>query len=303
MSSAPREIGPPSRLTPASWRRLPAATPRWLRSTPWFALLLLAPVFVLGVFGPWISPHDASAIDLANTKLPPAWMPGGEWPHLLGTDSFGRDLLSTLIDGARVTLVVAVLGTMGTAAIGIAVGLVGGYYGGRIDAFLMQLADMKMSIPATLLIILLGSAIGAGLVTIVLSIVILYWAGFARVIRGQTLTLRERGYVALARVADCSDYWIITRHILPNVMPTCIVLITVQIGRAIVTEAGISFLGLGVQPPDNAWGLMVSQGRTLLATAWWIPVFPGLAITFTVLGANLFGDWMRDTLDSRASAL
>jgi peptide/nickel transport system permease protein len=284
----------------------PLAKTRWSarwRRVPWFALLLLAPVFVFGLLGSWITPHDPAAINLAHTKLPPAWMSGGDWNYWLGTDSFGRDLLSTLIDGARVTLVVAILGTIGSAIIGITIGLVGGYYGGKIDAFLMQLADVKMSIPATLLILLLGSAIGAGLATIVLSIVVLYWAGFARVIRGQTLSLRERGYVALARVADCSDFWIITRHILPNVTATCIVLITVQIGRAIVTEAGISFLGLGVQPPDNAWGLMVSQGRTLLATAWWIPAFPGLAITLTVLGANLFGDWMRDTLDAKTSAL
>jgi peptide/nickel transport system permease protein len=266
-------------------------------------LLLLSPVFVFGLLGHWLSPHDPTTIDLLHTKQPPVWLAGGAWTHVLGTDGFGRDLLSTLIDGARVTLVVAIIGTLGSAAIGVTVGLIAGFYGGRTDALLMQLADIKMSIPATLLIILLGSSIGAGVVTIVLSIVILYWAGFARVIRGQTLTLRERGYVALARVANCSDFWILTRHILPNLLATCVVLITIQIGRAIVTEAGISFLGLGVQPPDSAWGLMVSQGRHFLATAWWIPAFPGLAITLTVLGANLLGDWMRDTLDSRTSTL
>lgn len=264
---------------------------------------MVAPVLVFGLFGPWIWPHDPTAIDLARTKLPPAWLPGGDWRYLLGTDGFGRDVLSTLIDGARVTLIVAVVGALGSALIGVTIGLVAGFYGGKLDALAMQLADVKMSIPATLLIILLGSAIGGGLLTIVLSIVLLFWASFARVIRGQTLTLRERGYVALARVANCSDYWIITRHILPNLLATCIVLITIQIGRAIVTEAGISFLGLGVQPPDSAWGLAVSQGRNFLATAWWIPTFPGVAITVTCLGSNMLGDWLRDALDSRASTL
>lgn len=294
------EIALPSRG--ATWPRVI----KWaagLKRLPWLAILMIAPVLIFGVFGPWIWPHDPTLIDLANTKQPPAWLEGGDWHHILGTDSFGRDLFSTLIDGARVTLIVAVVGTLGSALIGVAIGLVAGFYGGRIDAFLMQLADVKMSIPATLLIILLGGAIGAGLVTIVASIVLLFWASFARVIRGQTLTLRERGYVSLARVANCSDYWIITRHILPNLLGTCIVLLTVQLGRAIVTEAGISFLGLGVQPPDSAWGLMVSQGRTFLATAWWIPAFPGLAITLTCLGSNLLGDWLRDELDARASLL
>jgi peptide/nickel transport system permease protein len=264
---------------------------------------MVAPVLIFGVFGPWIWPHDPTAIDLAHTKQPPAWLAGGDWRHLLGTDGFGRDLFSTLIDGARVTLIVALVGTAGSAVIGVTIGLIAGFYGGKIDALLMQLADVKLSIPATLLIILLGGAIGAGLMTIVVSVVLLFWASFARVIRGQTLTLRERGYVSLARVANCTDYWIITRHILPNLLGTCIVLITIQIGRAIVMEAGISFLGLGVQPPANAWGLMVSQGRTFLATAWWIPAFPGLAITLTCLGSNLLGDWLRDALDAKASLL
>jgi peptide/nickel transport system permease protein len=276
---------------------------RSLARIPWIALIMIAPVFVFGLFGPWIWPHDPTGIDLAHTRQPPAWLTGGDWSHVLGTDGFGRDLLSTLIAGARVTLIVAVVGTLGSAVIGVTIGLAAGFYGGKVDAFLMQLADVKMSIPATLLIILLGSVIGAGLFTIVSSIVILFWASFARVIRGQTLTLRERGYVALARVANCSDFWIVTRHILPNLLGTCIVLITIQIGRAIVTEAGISFLGLGVQPPDSAWGLLVAEGRNFLATAWWIPTFPGVAITLTVLGSNLLGDWLRDVLDTKARAL
>jgi peptide/nickel transport system permease protein len=274
-----------------------------VRKLPWLPILLLAPLFVFGIFGPWLWPYDPAGIDLTHVQQPPAWLEGGSWAHLLGTDAFGRDIVSTLMEGARVSLVVALVGTVGSALIGITIGLVAGYYGGRVDSLLMQLVDVKMSIPATLMIILLGAALGGGLTTIVVSIVLLFWASFARVVRGQTLTLRERGYVALARVANCGDFWIITRHILPNLLATCVVLFTIQIGRAITTEAGISFLGLGVQPPYNAWGLMVSQGRNFLATAWWIPTMPGLAITLTVLGSSLLGDWVRDALDSRTSQI
>ncbi len=290
---------------PPAVAMVPSRRPRLARAAnlPWFPIVLLAPLFVFGIFGPWLWPYDPAGIDLANVQLPPAWLTGGSAAHWLGTDGFGRDMLSTLIEGARVSLVVALVGTAGSALIGITIGLLAGYYGGRVDAWLMQLVDVKMSIPATLMIILLGAAIGGGLTTIVVSIILLFWASFARVVRGQTLTLRERGYVALAKVANCGDFWIITRHILPNLMATCVVLFTLQIGRAITTEAGISFLGLGVQPPANAWGLMVSQGRNFLATSWWIPTFPGLAITITVLGSNLLGDWVRDVLDKRTSQI
>lgn len=300
------EVPPPPALVaadPPAIAVVPAPCGGRRRVIPWFPILLLAPLFLFGLFGPWLWPYDPAGIDLAHVQQPPAWLAGGSWHHLLGTDAFGRDIVSTLMQGARVSLIVALVGTFGSAAIGITIGLIAGYYGGRVDAALMQLVDVKMSIPATLMIILLGSAIGGGLTTIVVSIVLLFWASFARVVRGQTLTLRERGYVALARVADCGDVWIITRHILPNLLATCVVLITIQIGRAIMTEAGISFLGLGVQPPFNAWGLMVSQGRNFLATAWWIPTMPGIAITLTVLGSNLLGDWVRDALDARTSQI
>lgn len=300
------EVPPPPALVaadPPALAVVPTSRGGRRRAFPWFPILLLAPLVLFGLFGPWLWPYDPAGIDLAHVQQPPAWLAGGSWHHLLGTDAFGRDIVSTLMQGARISLIVALVGTFGSAAIGITIGLVAGYYGGRVDAALMQLVDVKMSIPATLMIILLGSAIGGGLTTIVVSIVLLFWASFARVVRGQTLTLRERGYVALARVADCGDFWIITRHILPNLLATCVVLITIQIGRAIMTEAGISFLGLGVQPPVNAWGLMVSQGRNFLATAWWIPTMPGIAITLTVLGSNLLGDWVRDTLDARTSQI
>lgn len=274
----------------------------WWGKVPWLPLILLSPMLVFGLFGQWLMPHDPTLIDFTNTQRPPAWLAGGSWSYPLGTDNFGRDLLSTLIDGAYVPLIVAIVGVFGAALIGITLGMVAGYFGGWVDALLMQLVDVKMSIPATLLIILIGSAIGAGLPTILSAIVFLFWASYARVVRGQVLSLRERGYIALARVANCSNFWILTRHILPNVLSTCIVLVTLQFGGAIMIEAGISFLGLGVQPPASTWGLMVSGGRTYLGTAWWMPVFPGIAITMTVMGANLFGDWLRDTLQAQSKA-
>lgn len=272
--------------------------PAWLAG-PWLPLLLLSPLVIFGLFGHWLQPYDPSLVDFGNTQQPPAWLAGGSWHHLLGTDHFGRDLLSTIMEGARVSLAVALVGVLGAALIGITLGMVAGYFGGWAETLPMQLTDIKMSIPATLLIVLIGTAIGGGLTTILIAIVFLFWADYARVVRGEALTLRERQYVALARVANCSHWWILTRHMLPNLLPTCIVLMTLQFGRAVLLEAGISFIGLGIQPPSTSWGLLVAEGRAYVATAWWMPTFPGIAITMAVLGANLFGDWLRDRLSGR----
>lgn len=270
-----------------------------LKAAPWLAIVLLAPVIVAGLFGPLLYLHDPTAINLLAPQKPPAWLAGGEWAYPLGTDQLGRDLLSRLMEGARVTLIIALFGVVVAAFIGITLGMLAGYFGGWVDGLLTQIMDIKLSIPANLLIVLLGAVIGGGLWTIVLSVILLFWADYARIIRAETLSLRERGYVALARVANASNLRILTRHILPNLFGTVIVLVTLQIGRAILIEAGISYIGLGVQPPATAWGLMVYEGRSYLATAWWLPIFSGLAITMTVLGTNLFGDWLRDVLDAR----
>jgi peptide/nickel transport system permease protein len=272
---------------------------RW----PWLPILLLAPVVICGVFGPWLYPHDPTAINFMLPRRPPAWLAGGDWSHILGTDQFGRDLLSRLIEGARVALIVAILGVLGAAVIGIPAGMAAGYFGGWIDNLLMRLVDVKMSIPPILLTILISAAVGGGLWTVVVSIVIVFWADYARVVRGEALSLREQPYVALARVANCSNFRILTRHIFPNLLATCVVLITLQLGRALIIEASITFIGLGIQPPASAWGLLIAEGRAYLATAWWIPTFAGVAITLTVLGANLLGDWLRDVLDPKLRRL
>ncbi|HTU12244.1 MAG TPA: ABC transporter permease [Allosphingosinicella sp.] len=291
---------------PAGEPASPPGRPRTggkLRSLPWLAIILLAPVILCGILGPLLYLHDPTIIDLLHPQRPPVWLDGGNWAYPLGTDQFGRDLVSRLIEGARVSLIIAIGGVMIAAVIGITLGMVSGYFGGWTDSIVSQVVDVKMSLPANLLIVLIGAAIGGGLVTIVVCIVLLFWADYARVIRAETLSLRERGYVQLAKVANASHFRILRRHILPNLFGTCIVLITLQIGRAILIEAGISFIGLGIQPPDTAWGLMVYEGRAYLATAWWLPTFSGLAITMTVLGTNLFGDWLRDVLDTRQSSL
>ena len=272
---------------------------RSVRRWPWLPILLLAPVVICGVFGPWLYPHDPTAINFMSPRRPPAWLAGGDWSYVLGTDQFGRDLLSRLIEGARVALIVAILGVLGAAVIGIPAGMVAGYFGGWIDNLLMRLVDVKMSIPPILLTILISAAIGGGLWTVIVSIVIVFWADYARVVRGEALSLRERPYVALAKVANCSNFRILLRHIFPNLAATCVVLITLQLGRALIIEASITFIGLGIQPPASAWGLLIAEGRAYLATAWWIPTFAGVAITLTVLGANLLGDWLRDVLDPK----
>lgn len=275
------------------------SSPRARRRFPWFALVLVMPIVVCGIFGPMLCPHDPVVPEFSKALLPPAWMEGGDWSYVLGTDSLGRDLLSRLIAGARVSLMVAVIGVLGAALIGIPLGLLAGYAGGWIDNVIMRLADVKMSIPAVLLIILIGSALGGGLTTILISIVIVFWANYARVIRGEALALRDRPFVALARVANCSHGRILARHMLPNVASTAIVLVTLQFGPAIMIEAGISFLGLGIQPPASAWGLLINDGRAVLESAWWLALFPGLAVMITVLGANLLGDWIAQVLDPK----
>jgi len=276
---------------------------RQFKRLPILAILLLAPVVICGVFGPWLYPYDPTALDFANTVKPPFWVDGGSMAHLLGTDQFGRDLLSRLIEGARVTLVIAIVGVFGAALIGIPLGMIAGYYGGWTDNIVMRIVDTKMAIPATLVTIMIGGVLGGGLLTIVISVIMVFWAGYARIIRGETLVLAQSGYVALAKVANCSGFRILARHMFPNLLPTVTVLITLQLGRALLLEAGITFIGLGIQPPASAWGLLISEGRAYLSTAWWIPTFAGVAITLTVLGSNLLGDWLRDVLDPKMRTL
>jgi len=293
MSDIAIAVEPP----PAALRR------RRLGLVPWLPGLILLLLCAVGVLAPLIAPYPPLQGSLGNKLLPPAWLAGGSWSHLLGTDLLGRDILSRLFYGARTYLGVAALAVIVSGTIGTAVGLISGYFGGALDAFLMRLTDVALSLPLILVAIVLVAALGASFANVVLVIVLLLWPRYARQIRGETLALRERDFVALARIANCSHFRIIRRHILPNVVPTLLVLVTLQSGYVVLLESTLSFLGAGIPPSTPAWGLMISEGRGVIETAWWVGVWPGLSIVALVLSGNLLGDWLRDRLDPTLSRI
>lgn len=266
------------------------------------ALLLLSPLLLFGLLGPLLQPLDPNAITPANALKPPLLF-GGSTAHVLGTDHMGRDVLSRLIDGARSSLIVAFFGVGLAGAIGVAVGLVAGTRRGWLDELLMRVVDMQLAIPPILLAVLLAGAIGGGLATVVATLSVTFWPTYARVVRAETLVQMQRDHVALARVAGASRWRIMRWHVLPHVLSSVVVLGTLQLGAAVGLEAALTFLGLGVQPPASAWGLMISEGKLYMTRAWWLPTVPGIAIVMTVLGANLLGDWLRDRLDPRLRQL
>ncbi|MYC30535.1 MAG: ABC transporter permease [Chloroflexi bacterium] len=273
------------------------------------AMLLL--VVFAGVMAPWIAPEDPRKGNLRARMVPPVWLEGGSMEHVLGTDHLGRDILSRIIHGARISLVVAAvtLGLGGTT--GTVLGLLAGWYGKWIDEIIMRIVDIALAIPLVLVALVMVVAVGqsfpselggqTGLIILVLAG--FFWVRFARLVRGEVLQLKTLDYVALAKVAGASIPRILFVHILPGVINTLIVLATLQVGFVILVESTLSFLGAGVPPPTPAWGSMVAEGRDFLAGAWWIATMPGLAILLTVLSLNLFGDWLRDTLDPRLRQL
>jgi len=275
-------------------------TPRRdLRRLPWTAFAIIAVIVVAAVFAPLIAPHSPTGQSLPNKLRPPAWQEGGSAAHLLGTDLLGRDVFSRLVYGARVSLIVAAFALLSGGLIGLGVGIIAGYFGGRVDSILMRVVDATLTFPTILIALLLAVSLGAGLRTIVLAITVIIWARFARVVRGEVLGVRARDFVSLARVHGCSSLRIMMVHIVPNVMNTFMVLLTLHIGFVIIVEASLSFLGAGIPPPTPSWGQMVADGRSHIASAWWLAVMPGAAIMLVVLAFNLFGDWLRDWLDPR----
>ena len=266
---------------------------------PWTAFVIIAVMVVVAVFAPLIAPHSPTEQSLPDKLTPPAWQEGGSAKHLLGTDLLGRDLFSRLVYGARVSLTVAAFALLSGGLIGLAVGIIAGYLGGRVDSILMRVVDATLTFPTILIALLLAVSLGAGLRTIVIAITVIIWARFARVVRGEVLGVRARDFVSLARVHGCSSPRIMLVHIVPNVMNTFMVLLTLHIGFVIIVEASLSFLGAGIPPPTPSWGQMVADGRSHIASAWWLAVMPGAAIMLVVLAFNLFGDWLRDWLDPR----
>jgi peptide/nickel transport system permease protein len=261
-------------------------------------------VFVLvALFAPLLSPADPYAQSLRNRFRPPVWDERGSWQHPLGTDRLGRDMLARIVWGSRVSLAAGVVTVLLASAVGAAVGLVAGYYGGRVDATLMRMTDATLSFPVILLALILAVTVGPSFTNVVVAIAVILWARYARVLRGQVLTLMQLDFIAQARIAGAGAWRIITRHLVPNTLNTLVVLITLQVGYVIIVEASLSFLGAGIPPPMPAWGSMIAEGRDFVTSAWWVSFFPGLAIMLVVLAFNLLGDWLRDTLDPKLRQL
>ncbi len=274
-----------------------------MRNLPWVSVGIIVAMLFMALFAPVLTPHSPINQTLADKLIPPVWDEEGSTKYLLGTDIFGRDVLTRLLYGARVSLIVTALALLVGGGIGLLIGIVSGYVGGRLDSLLMRIVDAALAFPTILFALLLAVTMGQGLRTLIIAISILLWARFARVVRGEVLALKGRDFIALAKVHGCSPARIMLTHILPNVMNTFMVLLTLHVGVVIVAEASLSFLGAGVPPPTPSWGLMVAEGRGKITSAWWLSLLPGIAITLVVLAFNLFGDWLRDRFDPKLRQL
>ncbi len=274
-----------------------------LRHLPWIPLIIIGGMVFAAVFAPILAPYSPTKQTLRDKLLPPAWQEGGTTEHLLGTDILGRDILSRLIHGARVSLVVATTALLSGGLIGGVLGVISGYVGGKVDTMIMRAVDATLAFPTILFALLLAVTMGQGLRTVVLAVTLILWARFARVTRGEVLSLKTSDYISLALIHGCSSFRIMAIHIMPNVFNTFMVMLTLHVGLVILTEASLSFLGAGIPPPTPSWGQMVADGRAKVATAWWISIIPGVAITMVVIAFNLFGDWLRDRLDPKLRQL
>jgi peptide/nickel transport system permease protein len=271
---------------------------------PLIPSLILLAIMVVAIFAPVLAPHNPEVGVLGDRFRPPAWQTNGTIDHLLGTDHLGRDVLSRLIFGARISVVVGLMVIIVAGAIGTALGIVSGYLGRWVDQVIMRVTDAWLAMPALMLAIFLAAIIGPGISNIIIILAAVWWTRYARVIRGEVLSVRERDFVRLAVVAGCSKWTIMRKHILPNVVNSAIVLATLQLGQVIIAEAGLSFLGVGVPPPQPAWGLMLADGKKgLMAGYWWLTVLPGGCIMLMVLSANLLGDWLRVKFDPQLRQL
>ena len=258
--------------------------------------IVVAALIIVGVLSPWLAPHDPQHQALEAMLKPPQWLGGS---HVLGTDNLGRDILSRIIYGARVSLLVVFAVVLISGAVGILLGAISGYFGGKIDFAIQKLVEVVWAFPALLLAITILAFLGQGLFNLILALVAQRWIQYCRVVRGQTLSLRDRDFVAATRALGAGSPRVIRRHILPNLVQISLVIGTFSMASAIISEASLSFLGLGVPPGIPSWGTMLADSRSYISTAWWLALFPGLAIFLTVLGINLLGDGVRDLLDPR----
>jgi len=268
-----------------------------------FGLIMVVAVIVSAIFAPLLAPHDPIFQDVEKRLLPPIGQTGADPSYLLGTDHLGRDIVSRLIYGARISIVVSVSAVAFSALLGTVIGLLSGFYGGNVDNIFMRIADVQLAFPFILLAIAIIAVLGPSLRNIIIVMGITGWVIYARVVRAEVLSLREKEFITSVRALGGSNGRIIFNHLLPNVIPPIIVIITLEMARMIIMEAALSFLGLGIQPPTATWGGMLADGRVYLATSWWLATFPGLVIMLVVLGINLLGNWLRDILDPRLTQL
>lgn len=268
----------------------------------WLALLGLGAVgatLLAAVLAPVLAPADPVRNRLIDRLTPPMWVPGGSARNPLGTDTLGRDVASRLLYGARVSLVVGFSAVAIAGVLGVLLGLVSGYVRGWPDDLVMRLGDVQLAFPVLVLAVAVLAVLGAGLLNVVLVLGVTGWITYARIVRGEALSLREREFVEAARALGAGDAYIVARHVLPNVLPAVTVVATFSVARTIIAEASLSFLGLGIPAPEPSWGAMLDEGRNYITTGWWLALFPGAAILVLVLGINLVGDWLRDVLDPR----
>jgi peptide/nickel transport system permease protein len=260
------------------------------------AAVMLAIVLVT-LLAPWVAPHDPLTVNIRHRLAPPAWMPGGTADHLLGTDQIGRDLLSRVIYGGRVSLLVGVSAVLLSSTLGVLLGLAAGYSGGRLDWLIMTLVNVMLTFPFVLLALAVIAVLGPSLLNMILVLGAADWPLYCRVIRSETMAIREREFITASRALGGSHVRIVFRQIFPNLVSAIVVISTLQVARVIILESFLSFLGLGVQPPTPAWGNMLGEGRVYMLNSWWIAAFPGLAIFVTTLAINLMGNGLRDWLD------
>lgn len=262
-------------------------------------LVVIVATVLMALLAPALAPSDPIKNRLIDRLTPPAWAAGGSWTHPLGTDTLGRDVLSRLLYGARVSLVVGFASVAIAGVLGVVLGLVAGFYGGWPDDALMRLGDIQLGFPALVLAIAVLAVLDASLLNVILVLGVSGWVTYARIVRGEVLSLKHRDFVEAARALGAADGYLMLRHILPNVLAPITVVATFSVARIIIAEASLSFLGLGIPPPAPSWGAMLDEGRNYITTGWWLALFPGLAILLLVLGINLVGDWLRDALDPR----
>jgi len=291
-------------LEPAEAKSLSLAQ-RWRAGVSFFHRAPVLPTLILGIliafalFAPLIAPHDPVRTNIMVNLTPPVWHEDGDSTYLLGTDKLGRDVLSRIIHGSRLSLSLSLIVIFIGGSIGVVLGMISGYVGGMTDALIQRAVEALLALPTILVALVFVFTFGFGFWNVIFILSPFMAARFARMVRGETLSIKERDYVALAKVTGASTTRILAKQIFPNVFNTVIVLATLEVGHIILVEASLSFLGVGIPPPNPAWGLMVSDGREYIATSYWISLFPGLVILATVLSINLFGDWLRDTLDPR----